>query len=552
MNQKLWKTTALSIIILLVLSACSGIAGFLPANNVTTVQQATTVPATATPAPVPVVLPSGSASTLAAYEGTLENIYAQVSKEVVNIHVVEKQTASQTGSLPQFASPFGNLPGFQSQPAPQQQYSSALGSGFIWDTQGHIVTNDHVVSGASQITVTFSDGTTVPATLVGEDPSSDLAVVHVNVPSSQLPTAQLADSTQTKVGQLAIAIGNPFGLQGTMTVGIVSALGRSIDANQTASVNGATYSIPDIIQTDAPINPGNSGGVLVNDKGQVLGVTAAIESPTDANAGIGFAIPASIVQHIIPELIVKGQFEHTYLGISGTSLTPSLAQAMNLDASQRGALVEEVSPNGPAAKAGLHPSNNATTIDGQNVNVGGDVIVAVDNQPVKSMDDLISYLFDHTTVGQKVTLTILRNGKQTNVDVTLEARPQGNTTQQQTTNNNQANGQAQLGVQVVTVDSAIANAMNLPSSQQGVLIESVQPGSAAAQAGLQGSFQPANINGQQIAVGGDVIVGIDSTTVNNVNDLKSFLAQAQPGQQVQLMIVRNQKQMQVAVTLGGQ
>ena len=292
-----------------------------------------------------------------AMEGTLEQIYEKVNPSVVNIRVVQKVTTENMGNMqiPNF--PFFSLP--QGQDQPPEQYQSGLGSGFVWDQQGHIVTNNHVIDGADKIEVTFNDGMIVQADLVGVDPDSDLAVLKVDLPEGIAPI-QLADSDTLKVGQLAIAIGNPFGLDGTMTVGIVSALGRSLPTNEGF---GPTYTIPDIIQTDAPINPGNSGGVLVNDQGQVIGVTSAIESPVRANAGIGFAIPSAIVEKVIPVLITDGHFDHSWLGISGTSLVPDLATAMDLDSSQRGVLVIDVMPNSPAEMAGLRGSDREIEID---------------------------------------------------------------------------------------------------------------------------------------------------------------------------------------------
>jgi serine protease Do len=246
--------------------------------------------------------------------------------------------------------------------------------------------------------------------------------VKVELPAAQLHPVQLADSTQVKVGQLAVAIGNPFGLENTMTVGFVSALQRSLRA-ESESIEGPSYTIPDIIQTDAPINPGNSGGVLVDNQGQVIGVTAAIASPVRASAGIGFAIPTAIVQEVVPVLIEKGRYAHPWLGISGTTLDPDLAQAMKLETDQHGALVIDVTPGGPADKAGLRGSDQKITVDGEERRVGGDVVVAIDGQPVETFDDLVTYLVRSTEVGEKVTLTVLRDGEQTQVRVTLEARP---------------------------------------------------------------------------------------------------------------------------------
>jgi 2-alkenal reductase len=334
---------------------------------------------------------------LADLEATLESIYARTNPSVVNIQVLLPASLSSPGG------------------------GAALASGFVWDTQGNLVTNNHVVEGATRITVTFYDGTTVEASLVGTDADSDLAVIKVNTNAIQLQPVAMADSTQLKVGQLAIAIGNPFGLQGTMTVGFISGLGRLLPANLNAV--GPTYSIPDIIQTDAAINPGNSGGVLLDDTGKVIGVTSSMATTSGISEGFGFAIPSAIVQQVVPALIKTGHYDHPYLGVSVVSLNPDLASAMNLPSNQRGALVETVTPGGPADKAGLKASQNQVTIDGQQVSVGGDVIIAYNSQVVKSSDDVVTFLARSGSVGQTVTLTVLRGGKQVQVPVTLGIRP---------------------------------------------------------------------------------------------------------------------------------
>jgi S1-C subfamily serine protease len=436
------------------------------------------------------------------------------------------------------------LPG-GSQTPQGRQYSQALGSGFVWDQKGDIVTNNHVVDGANKVEVTYSDGTTVPAKVIGKDINSDLAVIKVDTPADQLRPVQFADSTQVKVGELAIAIGNPFGLQGTMTVGIVSALGRTLPAGE-ANQTGLTYTIPDIIQTDAPINPGNSGGVLVNDQGQVIGVTSAIESPVQANAGIGFAIPSTLVQKVIPALIKNGTYEHPYLGISGTPLTPDLAKAMNLKADQRGALVEDVTSGGPSDKAGLHGSDRQVTIDGQDIGVGGDIIIAVNNMPINKMDDIIAYLTDQTEVGQKISLTVLRNGKEVKLDVILEARPANTAT---STSSNATTNPVWIGIQGLQITPDIAHAMNLPESQRGILIEQVEAGGPADKAGLKASSRTENINGQSVPVGGDVIIAIDDQNITTVDELQAFLWQAQPGQNITLTVLRDGKRVEVPLTL---
>jgi serine protease Do len=545
------KISLVIVVASLLLAACGSVTSLFP--QTLSAQPSVNVQQQATPSTPNTVTSIGTTS-LSAYEGALENIYAQVGPSVVSIQVVQQsssndQSNGQFFGIPGFGNFFGS-PNQNNQPA-APQFSQALGSGFVWDKDGYIVTNNHVVSGANKIQVKFADGTTLPAKLVGADPDSDLAVIKVDNPGFALTPITIADSTQVKVGQVAVAIGNPYGLENTMTVGIVSALGRSLPANDTTdptSTNGATYTIPDIIQTDASINPGNSGGPLVNDQGALIGVNSAIESQSGSNAGIGFSIPAAIVNKVIPELIKNGKYEHPYLGISGTSLTPDLATAMKLNATQRGALIEDVVPNGPADKAGLHGSSQQVTINGQDVNVGGDVITAIDNTPVKTIDDVIAYLADHTNVGQKITLKVLRDGKEMSVDVTLEARAKQTMTTQNTQPNNSQPG-AWMGIAGETLTPQINQQMNLSQNQTGVLVEQVQAGSPADQAGLQGSFKPVLINGQRVLIGGDIITAVDGKSVSSFEDLLSFLQNTKPGQQVSLTILRNGAEQKLNVTL---
>lgn len=548
MNKKLIYITAVLMLPVLILSACSmpsyslrnltsqGAAASTPAAAVQN-QQAQAVTATQAQTQTAPI----TSDTLATLQSDLESIYQSVNPSVVNIQVVESAGSTQ------------QLPGFPSLP-PNTPQQSGLASGFVWDTQGHIVTNYHVVDGAQSITVQFSDETTVPAKVVGTDPNADLAVIQVDVPASQLVPVTMADSTTLKVGQLAVAIGNPFGYEGSMTVGFISALGRTLPVSSSGlfgSTSGSSFTIPDIIQTDAPINPGNSGGVLVNDHGQVIGVPTAIESQSGSNSGIGFAIPSAIVQKEVPVLITDGRYDHTYLGISGTTLTSDLAQAMGLPATQRGALVISVTSGGPAEAAGLQASTKQANVNGQQEQVGGDVIVAIDGQPVKQFDDLVSYLASSTTVGQKVTLTILRDGKEQQVDVTLAARP--SSPQASSSGPGQGTtGGAWLGIMGLTVTPDIAQAMGLSQNQSGVLVEQVVSSSPAEAAGLQGSSKTADINGQQVAVGGDIITAAGGQKINSLGDLRAFLAEAQPGQQVTLTVLRAGNDVQVDVTLGQQ
>lgn len=356
---------------------------------------------------------------IAAYEGALERVYALVNPSVVNIQVLVPQTLEFNPFFPEDPDLPPDHPDLEATPEAPEFFGQGDGSGFVWDQDGHIVTNYHVVEDAQNIQVTFYDGSIYTAELVGSDRDSDLAVIRVDAPRYLLQPVVMGDSSQVRVGQLAIAIGNPFGLNGTMTVGIISALNRSLPVGLIAG----GYQIPDVIQTDAPINPGNSGGVLVNIEGQVIGITTAIRSTNQANAGIGFAVPSNIVLRVVPSLIESGRYAHPWLGISGTTLTPSLARAMDLPSGQRGALVIEVIEGSPSEEAGVRGSNREAEVDGFLTPIGGDVIIAIDDQPVNGMDDIIAYLSRSTEVGQTVTLTVLRNGRETTIDVTLQARP---------------------------------------------------------------------------------------------------------------------------------
>jgi S1-C subfamily serine protease len=306
-----------------------------------------------------------------------------------------------------------------------QVVPTAQGSGFIWDTAGHIVTNNHVIEGAAKISVTFSNGSSYDAKLVGADPNSDLAVIQVTgVPAALLKPVTVGDSTQVKVGQLVVAIGNPYGLSNTMTTGIVSGIGRSIQAGANSSQNGPTtapsFSIPDVIQTDAAINPGNSGGVLVDMNGALIGVPSQIESASGSNSGVGFAIPSAIVSRVVPQLISTGTAAHSYLGFSGGTITADVISALNLNAGQQGILVATVVAGGPAEKAGLQ---GATVDANGNPTAAGDIITGIDGKPVTTFEDLVSYLSSSTQPGQSVTLDLLRNGKTVQVKVILGNQP---------------------------------------------------------------------------------------------------------------------------------
>lgn len=292
------------------------------------------------------------------------------------------------------------------------------GSGFVYDDEGRIITNNHVVEEADEITVTFIDGTIVPASLVGTDPYSDLAVIDVDVASYLLQPVTLGVSSELLVGEQVIALGNPFGLADTMTAGIVSAVGRQMEAT-------GRYAIVDVVQTDAAINPGNSGGPLLNMKGEVVGMNTAILSETRQFSGIGFAIPSDTVDREVPYLIENGEYVHPYLGISGppSGLTPSINKEMGLDESTRGALISDVINGGPADQAGLRGGTREKDIEGVVLNIGGDVIIDVDGLTVKDLNDLVVYMERNKRPGDTVTFTIIREKSMMEVDVVLGERP---------------------------------------------------------------------------------------------------------------------------------
>ena len=564
MKNKIFQFSLTVLVLSLVLSACGSLASLMPA--LPAAQAAQPAALVQSPQSPKSVSSAGITTSLSAYQTALENIYTQVNPSVVSIQVVHKQDPSSLNPADPNG-PFANIPGHpknfglpgqnNNQPS-TPQYSQALGSGFVWNTDGYIVTNNHVVNGADQIEVKFADGTTLTAKLVGADPDSDLAVVKVDNPGFALTPIMVSDSTLVKVGQVAVAIGNPFGMENSMTVGIVSALGRTLPASEGSSSNGSSYSIPDIIQTDAPINPGNSGGPLVDDQGALTGVNSAMTSSSNYSSGIGFSIPSAIVSRVVPELIKNGKYEHTYLGISALSLTPDIATAMNMAATQRGALVESIVSGSPAEKAGLHGSDKSVSINGQDMPVGGDLITAIDSTPVKSIEDVIAYLADHTSVGQEVSLTILRTGKEQKIAVTLLARPATTETAQTTPSNAQqgnnpgsSQGQANawLGIAGQALTPEINKEMNLSDSQTGVLVEQVQAGSPADTAGMLGSFKPVILNGQRVLVGGDVITTIDGKPITTFDDLLAFMQTAKPGQQAALIVLRDGKPQTLTVTL---
>lgn len=298
-------------------------------------------------------------------------------------------------------------------------FESRLGSGFVYDDNGHIITNHHVVSGGGdRLDVTFPDGVVYRASLIGSDPSADVAVLYVeDVSKEKLLPLSLADSSNVRVGERVAAIGNPFGLSGSLTSGIVSGVGRQIPAQDDEG-----FTIPNIIQTDAPINPGNSGGPLLNIRGEVIGINSAIFSTTGQFAGVGFAIPSSTIAQIVPSLITTGSYQHPWLGVAGRDMTPGISDRLGLD-EPRGFLVMDVVAGSPAEKAGIQRGDEDAVIDGIPMRFGGDVIIAIDNNTVRKIDDILAYVEIEKSVGDDLEIMILRDGQMMEVIAILAARP---------------------------------------------------------------------------------------------------------------------------------
>ena len=390
MNMK-GKATLLVFLSVLVLTlmACQ-ITGLIPF-------QLTASP-TAAPQTTLAPLPGGQTD-LVSQQDRMVVIYGQVSPGVVTI-----QTSQSDGT------PVG------------------LGSGWVYSADGYIVTNQHVVEGADKVEVDFPSGDKAFGNVVGTDLDSDLAVIKVDVPAAVLHPLTLGDSDQLKVGQIVVAIGNPFGLNGTMTTGIVSALGRALQSNRQApGGSGSYFSAGDIIQTDAALNPGNSGGPLLNLNGEVVGVNRAIRTTSTTtsgdptNSGIGFAISINIVKRVVPYLIQDGKYDYPYLGITSIDDLP-LQYLQELALTQyTGAYVTSVTPGSPANQAGVRAGTQATSIQG--LEAGGDLIIAIDGHTVLHFDDLLKYLFNNKSPGETVVLTVLRGDQQEDLTLTLGRRP---------------------------------------------------------------------------------------------------------------------------------
>ncbi len=353
-------------------------------------------PPTPTPASPPV--PPMSEDPANALEAQVEAVYDLVGPAVVNITTISYAYD------------------FFLRPVPQE----GTGSGFLYDTEGHIVTNYHVVENAEELSVTLADGRVFPATTVGVDPSNDLAVIRIEADTLPQPVA-LGDSDGLRVGQFVVAIGNPFGQVGTLTVGVISALGRIIESPDGRFIGEA-------IQTDAAINPGNSGGPLLDLRGRVIGVNSQIVSPSRASAGIGFAVPSNTVRRVVPQLIAQGHYPHPWLGVEYIPLTPERAQAFRqagVDVPvDEGLLVLRVVPGSSADQAGIQGGDRIVRLGNVRIPLGGDIITAINGEPMTDSKEFVAYLETETQVGDTVEVTIIRDGEEQTVQVTLAERPQ--------------------------------------------------------------------------------------------------------------------------------
>lgn len=355
--------------------------------------------------PLPTPIPDAYIEAADAEYLLLQNLYARLVPSVVNVDVTVNQPQA-TLSL---------------------RDSTASGSGFVYSDQGHIITNAHVVNDARTVRVTFHDGYVADAAVIGYDVYSDLAVLRVDVPPERLYPVTFADSSALRVGQRAVAIGNPFGLASSMTVGIISALGRQLPSAELIRSTIGGFSNPNIIQVDADINPGNSGGPLLNSAGHVIGVNTAIRSVSGIFEGVGFAVPSATVMRVVPEIIENGQVDYAWMGISSISTeggfgVAGLAEPLNLPVTQ-GVLVDGVSTNSPAAEAGLRGGTRSVLIRGREVCAGGDIIVAINDTPVGTMDELMTYLVVNSRPGDEVILRIIRGQETFDLPLTLRARP---------------------------------------------------------------------------------------------------------------------------------
>jgi serine protease Do len=447
--------------------------------------------AVASPAPAAAALPEDNVSALLALDKAMETLAGHVTPAVVNVTVAARsKAAAMPDDMPDFFRHFfgDQMPQMQRQP----QIEHGLGSGIIISPDGYIVTNNHVIKGATDIRVTLNDRRVLPAKLIGADPLTDLAVIKIN--SSNLPSLPWGDSTALHPGQTVLAFGNPFGFRFTVTRGIVSGLNRANPYSDDPHKPG------EFIQTDAAINPGNSGGPLVDARGEVVGINTFLISPSGSFSGMGFAIPAQIAKPTVDTLIKDGKVRHAYIGVGITDVTPENAKFFHLnDAS--GAVVTQVEPDAPGAKAGLKTGDVITEVNGQKVTGAGQLQVLIgENHP-----------------GTKVNLQVMRDGKQISVPVTLEEmndKTAGNSSAEE-------HGKARWGLALQNLTPEIREEMQIPREVHGAVVTSVEPGSPADNAGLSQ---------------GIVIEEVNRHSVSSVAEVQRELSSVPKGQDVMLLI----------------
>ncbi len=388
----------------LLLGACAGAPALPPNASLSTPIASLPLNAAFHAQNLPTPVPEAFISQADAEYAVLTNLYERLAPSVVNIEVELNDAASAfMGAV-------------------------ANGSGFVYDRDGHIITNAHVVADTRSILVTFEDGFVAEAELIGADNYSDLAVLRVDVDPQRLSPVTFAPPDSVRVGQRAVAIGNPFGLASSMSVGIVSGLGRQLPSAEMLTNTAVSFQNPSIIQVDAPVNPGNSGGPLLNTRGEVIGVTTAIRTESGVFEGVGFAVPASTVLRVVPDLLDDGQAQYSYIGISAESSedgfgVPALAAPLDLPVTQ-GVLISSVTPGSPAALAGLRGGARQVVVRGREICAGGDIIVAVDETYVRDLDALMAYLVTETRPGDTVQMRIIRGEQTLDLPLTLQARPQ--------------------------------------------------------------------------------------------------------------------------------
>jgi serine protease Do len=488
-----WRRTALAVTLL----GGTALGGFAVAQSGVA---ATDPAAGATPgAPVN---PPGSGMSHALPDFT--DLVTQVKPAVVSITSKMEAGPAADEDEPQAQGPFRQFPfgGMGPQAGPQRHAMEARGSGFVVDANGTIVTNNHVVKGAKTVSVTLDDGTTVPAKVIGHDSRTDIAVLKVDAHHA-LPYIQLGNSASVKPGQWVVAMGNPFGLGGTVTAGIVSASGRDIGAGP----------YDQFIQIDAPINQGNSGGPLFTQDGKVIGMNTAILSPSGGSIGIGFAIPSDMIRTVVAQLEKTGHVTRGFIGVEAQPVSDTMAKAMHLS-QQSGALIAGVQSDAPAARAGLEP---------------GDIVTAVNGQSVKNARDLA---LDIAAVqpDEDATLQVVHDGDSKTVTVKVGQLPN----EQVATNEHGQEAKGRIGVALAPLSPELSDQLNVPDGTRGVVVRNVEPGSPADQAGIQA---------------GDVIVGVGGKKVTSPSDAASAIRSAAKDHAVALRIIRNGEPAFVAVNL---